>query len=235
MNWIARFAVSLGLLLIASLPAQAGFIVNFGPGGGTNNAGDMAIAQAQMTLEVFDRGTNASGVQVVGFRFHNSGPHQSTIAAIGFEDGTLLGQLSPILYSNSGIAFSPGGAPNFPFLSNYLFFEDSANSPSPKNGINPGEWAEFQYALINGKTYQDTINALQMGFGGAVPDPANPGRHHSLRIGIHVRNFASGGSEKLVTVGDVNPVPAPPVAVLLLSAVPFLALTRLRRREQVTA
>jgi hypothetical protein len=195
-----------------------------------NSATDSQIAEAQMVLEVFDRGT-VNGVSHVGFRFYNQGPTQSTITSVAFEDGTLLDQVR-ITYSGSGIGFSEGGTPDFPFLNpSKNYFSDGANSPGPKKGINPGEWVEFEFSLLYNKTYQDTLNAIRLGADGPIPDPNNPNYFQSLRFGIHVTNFASGGSEKLLNdVPPVNPVPAPPGLLLLASGVPCLLLGWAYRR-----
>ena len=214
----------LALLACGALPrpAHAGYI-SFRTID-ANSATDARIAEGQMFLEVFDRGT-VNGVNHVGFRFYNNGPAQSTITSVAFEDGTLLDQVK-ITYSGSGIGFSEGGTPDFPFLNpSKNYFSDGANSPGPKKGINPGEWVEFEFSLLNNRTYQDTLNAIQLGANGPVPDPYSPNYFQSLRFGIHVTNFASGGSEKLLNnVPPVNPVPAPPGLLLLVSSVPCLLL-----------
>jgi hypothetical protein len=78
-------------------------------------------------------------------------------------------------------------------------FSADSDPPVQPNGVNPGESLGVIFNLISGKTYQDTLAAIDLGLGGSV--------YGSLRIGIHVQGFADGGSESFVNT-HVIPEPA---------------------------
>lgn len=87
-------------------------------------------------------------------------------------------------------------------------FLADADVPPPAKGVGPGETLGVAFSLQGGQSYADVLTELGDG---------------SLRIGIHVQAFASGGSESFV-----NAVPEPSPAVLLL-VTGALAGTRRRR------
>jgi hypothetical protein len=159
----------------------------------TNNAGDVAIGEAQMQVEVTDLG----GEQVL-FTFRNLGPNASSITDVYFDDGTLLGIANII--NGSGVNFSQDASPpNLPaandcpggaFQTTAGFLADS-DPPAQPNGVNPGESLGVVFDLQAGKTFNDVLIDLSTG---------------ALRIGIHVQGYASGGSEAFVN----NPPPPPP-------------------------
>jgi hypothetical protein len=74
-------------------------------------------------------------------------------------------------------------------------------------GVGPGESVTITFDLMAGGTYQDVIDELNDG---------------TLRIGIHVVGFESGGSESFVHV------PEPATASLLGMAATGLLLRRRR-------
>src|SRR5262245_23051793 len=77
-------AVSVAALAAASAPARA---VSYGFGCITNSiAGDCAIGEAQMTVDVTDPGGNQ-----IAFTFKNAGPAASSITDVYWDDGSLLG------------------------------------------------------------------------------------------------------------------------------------------------
>ncbi|WP_101760591.1 hypothetical protein [Oceanicoccus sp. KOV_DT_Chl] len=161
-----------------------------------NNVGDCTIGETQLVVDVTDAGVVA-GVQKVDFTFTNAGAAQSTISEIYFDDGTLLGIFA--INSTAGVEFSEGATPpNLPggldpTVSFVADFAADADNPAPKKGVNAGgvDQVTITFDLINGKTYADTIDAMGT----------------DLRIGLHVINFASGGSESFVAPAEV-PVPA---------------------------
>jgi hypothetical protein len=179
-----------------------------------NNASDCAIGEAQLSVDITDAG-NISGVNYVDFTFTNTGSDESTISEVYFDDGTLLGISS--IASSSGVSFSQGAnPPNLPGGNVVGFdvtagFLADADNPAPKKGVNiGGDWVTITFALINGLSYADTIAAMGS----------------DLRIGIHVINFESGGSESFVAP---SPVPVPAAAWLFGSA--LLGLAGMKRKR----
>ena len=195
------------LLLFVSfaLTSTASAAITYTFSGITNNdPGDTAIGEAQLTMELSDPG----GGQAL-FTFYNDGPEQSTISEIYFDDGTLL-SLAGIVES-SGVDFSVGGSPPVLPGGNALdpdfetSFMVSADNPAPTNGVDPGESVGLLFNLQGGQTFANVIGAISNG---------------DLRIGLHVINFESGGSESFVLV------PAP--GALILGSLGTLAVAASR-------
>ena len=174
-----------------------------------NNATDCNTGQSQLHLDV----TSVMGLGVQ-FELTNVGASQSTIAGVYWDDASgLLSSLASI--SNMGVSFSANGSPpdlpggnsiSPPFSAD---FRVNANSPAPQNGVNPGDTLDVVFNLQGGVTPADVISALNSG---------------ALRVGLHVINFASGGSESLVNV------PEPGTLLLVGAGVAWLA-----RRGRATA
>jgi len=144
------------------------------------------------------------------FQFGNAGPAASSITDVYFDDaenGALL-QISVILDAAPFVDFEKGATPrNLPgasqasprFETTNGFSADS-ESPTQPSGVNPGESLGILFSLRPGKSFADVL----AGFGDG-----------SLRIGIHVQGFASGGSDSFVNVPE--PGAAGPVALGLLA------------------
>jgi hypothetical protein len=199
------------VVLLAAAPAWA---ASYGFGCISNNlAGDCAIGEAQLSVDV----TDAGGGQVL-FTFSNSGPSASSITDVYFDDGSLLAiavvindLVAPGIVDFSQDA-SPGNLPSAnnaspPFVTTAGFNADS-NPPTQPNGVNPGESLGIQFTLQGGQTYNDLLSELADG---------------TLRIGIHVQGYASGGSESLVNV--------PEPGTIGLVALGLGALVRARSRR----
>ncbi|MDT8281689.1 MAG: VPLPA-CTERM sorting domain-containing protein [Gammaproteobacteria bacterium] len=181
-----------------------------------NNTTDCAIGESQLTVDVSDTGSNT-----VLFNFFNTGSAQSTISEIYFDDGSLLAIASIDKTgkdANIGVSFSqyatppdlPGGNTISPAFVVTAGFLADADDPAPKWGVNIGESVGITYTLQGTQTFADVINELTTG---------------QLRIGLHVINFESGGSESFVN----NPVPVP--AALWLFGSGLLALVGVVRRK----
>lgn len=176
-----------------------------------NDPNDAEVGEAQLFVEVLDSGGQAS------FRFYNTGPEDSTISEIYFDDGSLLG-ISSVL-DGSGVDFEEdANPPNLPDHNNISpAFQVTAGflaeaQPSPAiNGVDPGEEVTIIFDLQGAQTIDDVFDELATG---------------ALRIGIHVISFPSGGSSSFVN----NAVPEPSTMALLgLGTVALLARRRNRQ------
>lgn len=165
-----------------------------------NSLIDAGIGEAQLSVNVTSTGTDD-----VLFRFSNSGPLASSITDVYFDDE--LNLLSPLfsIGSSAGVSFSSGASPgnlpggNDPMYAFSANLSADSDPPAQPNGVNPGEFLEITFDA----NFSQVIAALN---------------NSSLRIGIHVQGFASGGSESFINrPGHNGPQPVPePGTVLLL-------------------
>lgn len=214
LSWTVAAAV---MLAVVASPADAGPIYSFYciTNNSPNGAGDCAIGEAQLRVEVIDRGDS-----LVGFKFTNAVGAASSITDAYFDDGTLLG-IASIIDSGAGVAFGQGASPgNLPggndvspaFVTTAGFSADSA-APVSENGVSsPTEWVEIRFNLQSSGIYDDVIDELATG---------------ELRIGLHVQSFASGSSQSFIN--NPTPVPEPGTLLLLGAGLTGLALRRRRR------
>jgi hypothetical protein len=155
---------------------------------------------SQLAVDVTDAGSGK-----VDFKFTNNGSIASVIAQIYFDNtgGTLGAMITPFVDSGAGVSFSSGANPgNLPSGNNLnpdfvATAAASADNPAPSKGINNGatDWLTISFNLAATKSYQDVINALNLG-----PD------NDSLRIGLHVTGIGtSGQSDAYVTEGNRVP------------------------------
>jgi len=173
-------------LLTIVVPAQAQTTIQLGFANITaTNAGDAAIGEAQLFVDVTDAGSGE-----VLFTFYNTGPEDSSITDVYFDDGSLLG-IALIDNSDPGVSFSQGASPaNLPGANNAIppfqttaGFSADSDAPVQQNGVNPTESLGIHFGLVAGRTFDDVLADLTSG---------------DLRIGIHVQGFESGGSEAFV-------------------------------------
>jgi len=186
-------------ICIAFLGSSSATALSFGFENISNNlAGDAAIGEAQLFVDVTDAGSD----QVL-FTFSNTGPDLSSITDVYFDDGSLL-SIAQVIDPDSGVSFSEGASPgNLPsganadpaFIATAGFSADS-NPPTQPMGVNPGETLGILFDLQGSQTFADVLDELDTG---------------ALRIGIHVQGFATGGSESFV---NGPPIPEPSAAIL---------------------
>lgn len=212
--------VSLALAFLAVLPLEARADL-YGFTRITNNSAANATVAGQFAVEVTD-----AGADQVLFRFSNSGPLDSSITRVYFDDGVLdsiAGLFDAENGGSPGVNFSEGASPGnlpagnsiVPPFDATVTLSASSDPPVQPNGVNPGEWLGVLFNLQDGKGFADVINAMDLGV-------SDPGSSDSLRVGIHVQGFADGSSESFVHV------PAP--AALLLGMLGLSAAgVRLRK------
>lgn len=151
----------------------------------------------------------------VDFAFYNGSLIDSSIARIYFDDddGSLLG--TPSIAESFGTSFSllatpgnlPGGKLLDPAFETTDEFSIGTDSPPPKNGVNPGEWATITFDLINGGTPEDVIGQLNSG---------------SLRIGAHIIALPDDLTGSAVTAPE-------PGTLMMLGTAGLWIFTRKRR------
>jgi hypothetical protein len=185
-----------------------------------NNAGDAAIGEAQLFVELFDLNNQAN------FAFTNIGPAASSITDVYFDNGSLLG-IASIINTPTLVEFSqlatppdlPGGNAVIPPFETTTGFSADSNPPVQPLGVNPGESLGIIFDLQGGHTFTDVLDELESG---------------ELRIGIHVQGYASGGSESFINNGIVDDdgvIPAP--GALILCSIGASCLGWLRRRRML--
>lgn len=226
--------VALAILALACYAAAASAGTTYSFSGITSNsAGDVAIGESQLSMEVSDGGL-IGGVNTALFTFRNAGPAASSITQIYFDDGSLLSLGS--IVEGPGTDFKvakpqPGVLPG----GNAIDFNATKGftvepvPPTQPNGVNPNEFVTLGFTLQNGKTFADTICALNLGLTSPTKDLAG-----GLRVGIHVQGFASRGSESFVN-SKVAATPEPTTMVMATTAlVPLVLIGRrqLRLRRQ---
>ncbi len=182
-----------------------------------NNANDAALGEDQLRVDLSEY---ADGQ--VAFKFYHDGTVPMSITDVYFDDGTLLG-IAQII-NGAGVAFSLGASPGelpganniTPNFETTAFFLADSDSPTQRNGVNPGEELTIVFNLLDDMTSADTFLAM----GG------------DLRVGIHVQGFESGGSESFVAPGTSGSPSAPDggaTAVMLGLGVLGLGLTFKRK------
>lgn len=179
-----------------------------------NSAGDCAIGEAQLFMDVIwnpnDTGFGPAtiGPNEIFFVFRNTGPAAAVVEQVFFEG--IGGVLNLGIYNGTGVLFSqdqkckqgtctpnPG---NLPGGNNYSFVAaDSygAGSPAPTNGIGAGEQLGILFSIAP-DTYADVLTALGDG---------------SVRVGMHVIAYQSGGSESFLNGPPLDDPGPPPPAV----------------------
>ncbi len=187
-----------------------------------NNSADAAIGVAQLTVEV----TSPDASHVL-FEFRNIGPAASSIADVYWDDGSLLTLDNLVdeddgFGGDAGVDFSPGASPgNLPggnnaspaFVATEGFLIDS-DPPVRPSGVDPGERLGVLYTLQAGASLQDIIDELVTG---------------TMRVGLHVQGFDSGGSESFINNPLVANIPEP-ATMSLLALGASLSLFRRKRR-----
>ncbi len=208
---IKSLTVFTAALLVFGMVSSAAAIEYFGFYKITNNGNE--DVGSQLSVGVYDAGVDDAGIKKVGFTFTNNVGIGSSITDIYFDDGTLLG-IAQILNS-AGVSFAspatPGDLPggNAVDFETTVPFSADSDSPVSKNGVDAAsEWVTIIFNLINGKTYADTIKALNSG---------------ELRIGLHVQSIGvKDGSDSYV-----NRVPEP--VTLLLLGLGLVGVAGIRR------
>jgi hypothetical protein len=249
-------ALALAALALAPSIASASQTFGFTDISSSNNTTDgSTFGQYSVTVygsgESFNFGASpGSGNLTVGsgqvlFVFQNTGVQQSTITDVYFQDGTLL-NLSTI-YNTANVNYVTPATPSDLSAGNSISpnfqttkqFSANPTDPQPANGVTTSSDAVgILFTLQSGLTSTDTINALIEGINNPSAVWDSKGKDISggplgLRVGIHVQNFANGGSESFITAPPTTTVPEPtPIALAVsgLGALGFAGLCRARRK-----
>jgi len=172
----------------------------------TNNGSYYNSPDLDLYVEVSD------GEDQAVFTFYNESLINSSITTIYFDGGSLLGIADIIGWTGTSFSQSatpsnlPGGKPLESSFVTTAGFSIGSDAPRPHSGVNPCEWVQITFDLINGGSFQSVIDELDTGV---------------LRIGVHLIALPDGSSESAIAV----PEPAT-IALLGLGA---LALLRKRR------
>jgi hypothetical protein len=149
----SKYLLGIAFLVAVTFSCKDGHAVPYYFSCITNNTIAAAeIGEAQLWVDVTDAGE--SGVL---FTFHNDGPEASSITDVYFDDGHPLGISS--ITGSDGVSFhglhrrqpSRGNAVDFSATAGFLADSDP---PVQKNGVNPGEWLNIYFNLINGATFR---------------------------------------------------------------------------------
>jgi hypothetical protein len=183
------------MLLMAFNPVQAApgdvYPIHFSYSCTNNNPADVAGSLGQFSVDISDM-TDAGGPKA-SFTFYNTGPYQSSITQVYFQDGVLFDIAQVIngtgtLYTQGGSPPNlPGGngcIPPFRVTAGFLATPDSPTMWNGVNNIGEGEYVTILFNLYTGTSFADLIAGLESG---------------AVRIGIHVQGYGSGGSESFVT------------------------------------
>jgi hypothetical protein len=198
-----------GALLVAGLLAAApAAAVTLGFSAICEDAGNAAMVgedQFFVDLEEVDSDT-------VSFTFRNTGPEDSVISEIYFDDGYFT---FASFLEGPGVDYETGAEPPDlpagesilpPFDTNLSF---QAAHPSPHNGIGPDERLTIILNLDSGVSFADVLADLT---------------GTDLRIGLHAQGFDNDESCSFVN----NPIPVPGAVWLLGSG--LAGLIGLRRK-----
>lgn len=198
------------------------------------SATNCADGAATLMMDV----TNPGGGRV-DFTFRNYSRLGSIISEVYFDDGTLLG-ISTLLDSGANVNFTTLGVspPNLPagnnatppFRTTAGFSADVVKNPK-KSGVknatevpNVQDFLTVRFDLINGKSFNDTLNALN----GGIAHTAGNLSYPALRVGLHVVSFANGGSESFMN--SAAPIPEADTYALMLAGLGVVGFVARRRR-----
>lgn len=213
------FRYVLVVLALAGV-SQASFTYSFVHFGDENGAGNAQIGEDQLSMEVSDY-----SLDQVLFTFYNSGPYETSVTQIYFEDTLgLLDGVAFLIEDTNFVDFDfSDNAGNLPGGNTISFTEDfEATSVAQgevlngktANGINPGEQLGVVIDLEDSIVFNDIISALD---------------ETLIRVGMHVQAFPDGSSNAFVNNGRTPIIPAPGAFSLAMIGVAGLGYFRKKK------
>jgi len=202
------------------MSARAGPTYSF-MGVDTEDAGDIAIGEAQIFVEV---SKPFAGSEQTLFTFSNIGPEPCFISDVLFFDGVLLDiaalidadETSGGLLQDLNVDFEEGASSANGFENSVKLVAGFTNVgyadfDGSQTGVHPGESLGVLFNLTTRSTYGDVLAGLDAG---------------RIIIGIKVQGFEPDGSERFTNNGVI---PAP--GAVLLGGIGVALVGYLRRRR----
>jgi len=187
MKQIYALLIASCIALLSASPCSA--VITYG----FVNAEDPPNSSLDIVSQLYMDVSESSGKAL--FTIRNTGPIQSTVSGIYFENSlSLLDSIFSIDNSDPGVDFEESTPGNL--IGGFsVFAEAEATSPPSKHGVDPGESVGIYFTLSSGTLFEDVINALDEG---------------TIRVGLHAINFPDGESDKFFNTTGNPPTPPPP-------------------------
>lgn len=208
-----------GALMTAGSVAQAATSFNFACTEGS--AGNCGIGVSDVSFSVAAVDANTIEFLITNSPVSTPLNQQGVVTEVYVDVGTttFLNLDSASLREGEGVVFGlDAGGPNLPGGNAIAFSADygvDAASPSPKNGINGGEFLGLRFDLTGSNDINQVISAIGSG---------------SLRLGLHFQSV--GNNEGSISLVSVSPIPEPHEWAMMMAGLGLVAAITRRRIKQ---